>query len=53
MHPPKIFISATSGDLRSIRQIVKDSLITINYHPVDHVHLCTGKGVGISARKAH
>lgn len=29
MHPPKIFISATSGDLRSIRQIVKEALLTI------------------------
>ena len=33
MHPPKIFISATSGDLRSVRQIVKEALLTINCHP--------------------
>lgn len=35
MHPPKIFISATSGDLGSVRQIVKECLLTINCHPVE------------------
>ena len=38
MHPPKIFISATSGDLRSIRQIVKEALLTINCHPVERTN---------------
>ncbi len=38
MHPPKIFISATSGDLRSIRQLVKEALLTINCHPVDQTN---------------
>ncbi len=38
MHPPKIFISATSGDLRSIRQIVKEALLTINCHPVEQTN---------------
>lgn len=33
--PPKVFISATSGDLSSIRQIVKEALLTINCHPVE------------------
>ena len=31
----KVFISATSGDLRSIRQIVKEGLLTIGCHPVE------------------
>ncbi|WP_395737078.1 DUF4062 domain-containing protein [Prosthecobacter sp.] len=38
MNPPKVFISATSGDLRSIRQLVKDALLTINCHPVEQTH---------------
>ena len=38
MHPPKIFISATSGDLRSVRQIVKEALLTINCHPVEQTN---------------
>jgi hypothetical protein len=38
MHPPKIFISATSSDLRSIRQIVKEALLTINCHPVEQTN---------------
>jgi hypothetical protein len=37
MNPPKIFISATSGDLSSIRQFVKEALLTINCHPVERV----------------
>ena len=36
--PPKVFISATSGDLRSIRQIVKEALLTINCHPVEQTN---------------
>lgn len=36
--PPKIFISATSGDLRSIRQIVKEALLTIGCHPVEQTN---------------
>jgi len=37
-NPPKVFISATSGDLRSARQIVKDALLTINCHPVEQTN---------------
>ncbi len=36
--PPKVFISATSGDLRSVRQIVKEALLTINCHPVEQTN---------------
>ena len=38
MHTPKIFISATSGDLGSVRQIVKEALLTINCHPVEQTN---------------
>ncbi|MEZ5384094.1 MAG: tetratricopeptide repeat protein [Prosthecobacter sp.] len=38
MNPPKIFISATSGDLSSARQIAKDALLTINCHPVEQTN---------------
>lgn len=38
MNPPKVFISATSGDLRSIRQIVKEALLTIGCHPVEQTN---------------
>jgi tetratricopeptide (TPR) repeat protein len=38
MHPPKVFISATSGDLRGIRQVVKEALLTINCHPVEQTN---------------
>ena len=38
LHPPKIFISAPSGDLRSIRQIFKEGLLTINCHPVEQTN---------------
>jgi len=30
---PKVFISATSGDLRSVRQIAKEALLSIGCHP--------------------
>src|SRR5262249_31505054 len=33
--PPKIFVSATSGDLRTARAAVKDALLTIECHPVE------------------
>ncbi|QWF72169.1 tetratricopeptide repeat protein [Methylomonas paludis] len=33
--PPKVFISAASGDLRSWRGIVKDALLNIGCHPVE------------------
>jgi len=36
--PPKVFISATSGDLGSIRQVVKETLLTINCHPVEQTN---------------
>ena len=35
---PKVFISAVSGDLRSIRQIVKEALLTIDCHPVEQTN---------------
>lgn|GEM_PF-2637702 len=35
---PKVFISATSGDLRSVRQVVKEALLTINCHPVEQTN---------------
>jgi hypothetical protein len=38
MNPPKIFISATSGDLSSARQIAKEALLTINCHPVEQTN---------------
>lgn len=38
MNPPKIFISATSGDLGSARQIAKEALLTINCHPVEQTN---------------
>jgi hypothetical protein len=38
MNPPKIFISATSGDLTSARQIAKEALLTINCHPVEQTN---------------
>ncbi len=38
MNPPKVFISATTGDLRSIRQLVKEALLTINCHPVEQTN---------------
>src|SRR5262249_35090318 len=33
--PPKIFISATSGDLRTARRAVSDALLTIDCYPVE------------------
>ena len=38
MSTPKVFVSATSGDLRSIRQMVKEALLTINCHPVEQTN---------------
>lgn len=38
MNPPKIFISATSGDLSSARQIAKEALLTINCHPAEQTN---------------
>ena len=35
MQAPKVFISATSGDLRSVRGIVKEALLTIGCHPIE------------------
>ncbi|HSH95668.1 MAG TPA: DUF4062 domain-containing protein, partial [Roseimicrobium sp.] len=35
---PKVFVSATSGDLRTIRQVVKEALLTINCHPVEQTN---------------
>lgn len=32
---PDIFISATSGDLRSCRQLIKNALLTLGCHPVE------------------
>lgn len=36
--PPRVFVSATSGDLRSVRQIVKEALLTIGCHPVEQAN---------------
>jgi tetratricopeptide (TPR) repeat protein len=36
--PPKVFVSATSGDLRSARKIVSDALLTIDCHPIEQSH---------------
>src|SRR5262245_39193050 len=33
--PPKIFVSATSGDLRTARVAARDALLTIECHPVE------------------
>ncbi|OYW70476.1 MAG: hypothetical protein B7Z37_30630 [Verrucomicrobia bacterium 12-59-8] len=38
MNPPKIFISAASGDLGSARQTVKGALLTIKRHPVEQTN---------------
>ncbi len=38
MNPPKIFISATSCDLSSARQIAKEAPLTINCHPVEQAN---------------
>lgn len=38
MTPPKIFISATSGDLSSAREIAAKALLTINCHPVEQTN---------------
>lgn len=35
---PKIFISATSSDLSSARQAVKETLLEIGYHPVEQTN---------------
>ncbi len=35
---PKVFISATSGDLRGVRQVVKEALLTIGCHPVEQTN---------------
>ncbi|BBL73908.1 tetratricopeptide repeat protein [Methylomagnum ishizawai] len=36
--PPQVFVSATSGDLRSVRQLVSQALLTIGCHPVEQSH---------------
>lgn len=38
MNPPKIFISATSGDLSRARQIANKALLTINCPPREQTH---------------
>ena len=35
---PKVFISATSGDLRSVRAKVKEAMMTLNCLPVEQSH---------------
>ncbi|MBX7207567.1 MAG: DUF4062 domain-containing protein [Verrucomicrobiaceae bacterium] len=35
MTPPKVFISATSSDLRHVRQIVRDALLSIECFPIE------------------
>ncbi|SMF96704.1 Tetratricopeptide repeat-containing protein [Methylomagnum ishizawai] len=36
--PPLVFVSATSGDLRSVRKLVSQALLTIGCHPVEQSH---------------
>jgi hypothetical protein len=36
-HPP-VFISASSGDLKSVREAVKVALLTLGYFPVEQAH---------------
>ncbi len=38
LHPPRVFISATSGDLGSIRTIVKEALLSIDCMPVEQTN---------------
>jgi len=35
---PKIFVSATGGDLGSVRQLVKEGLLSIGCHPVEQTN---------------
>ena len=35
---PRVFISATSGDLGSVRQTIKEALLTINCQPVEQTN---------------
>jgi tetratricopeptide (TPR) repeat protein len=37
-HPPKVFVSAASGDLRGARQAVKEALLDIGCHPVEQTN---------------
>jgi hypothetical protein len=34
----EVFVSATSGDLRGVRQIVKEGLLTMGYYPVEQAN---------------
>jgi tetratricopeptide (TPR) repeat protein len=34
----EVFVSATSGDLRSVRQMVKDGLLTMGCHPIEQTN---------------
>src|SRR4051812_38658612 len=36
--PPRVFISATSGDLASVREIVKQGLLTMHCLPVEQTN---------------
>ena len=39
MHvPPRVFISATSADLASVRQLVKEALLSMDCHPVEQTN---------------
>lgn len=37
-HPPKVFISATSGDLATAREAIKQALLTMGCHPVEQAN---------------
>ena len=37
----EVFISATSADLRSYRQVVKDALLTLGAHPIEESNFPT------------
>jgi len=36
--PARVFISATSGDLGSVRQLVKEALLSMDCHPVEQTN---------------
>ena len=36
--PARVFISATSGDLSSVRQLVKEALLSMDCHPVEQTN---------------
>jgi tetratricopeptide (TPR) repeat protein len=37
-HPPQVFVSATSGDLSTVRAAIKEALLTLGCHPVEQTN---------------